>query len=723
MTEHSWSAKWLWQNEGQRAVNEHLLFRKDFDLGAAAAKATLFIAVESFAVVYLNGQRVHHTTSVSYPAQHYYEEADIGGALRQGRNSLAVLARYIGVPSGSSCPQDPGLLCELLVEQSDGSRLVIASDDSWRVLKLDGWPQIQRRSLWFNLDLVEIMDYRRLPPDFPMVEDLSAFETPLALRQPGVRFPRLERRAYAMAPLVDYRDFTVLESGHVTDRAAECPIPAVAVSSEEIVPADLGIRGAGDFTIPAMPVGQAAAVLFDLGKYVKGYPALAAEGCEGAVVDIAYHEKLVDGRFDVRDTRVYTADRYILSGRSEEIMGDEWKGLRYLQFTFRNVTRPLTVRNCRLVQAEYPVEKKVRFRSSDERLERIFEICLNAARMCMQDNIMDCPWREKRQWIGDAQRIALISHYAFTERQLVRAALRQHVQLQDPSGRMWVCLPLYEEYPMQSMEWLTAVLEYDHYTGDRTLLDEVADNVEMLHRWFLRQRDGRGLFFNPHAPIINWMDNPYSRIIKHQFHTPYLTMNLRYLQFLDDVAKCFRRLGRNAEARLAGAERQRLAAIIPAAFRDEATGLLRDCAESDVPLTFSEMGHALAVTAGVLGKQAAEAWDRFQAWQASAPEGQLITPSPFGKYATFEALGRLGRKEEIVREIITGWSPMVDAGSDTAWEGFDGRASWCHGWAGTPVVALMRYVFKIDPSRPVKRRVRNIADIKWMECEVTPAAG
>jgi hypothetical protein len=722
MTSHKWSAKWLWQNMSRRAANDHLLFRKDFRLDAVGP-ARLFIAVESFAVVYLNGRRVHHTTSISYPGQHYYEEVDLSGAVQPGRNRLAVLARYIGVPSGNSCPQDPGLLCELVIDQPGGEPLVVASDKSWRVLQLDAWPGALRRSDKFNLDLVEIMDYRKLPAGFPMIEDLAAFEESQALREPGVRRPGLEPRPFALAPLVDYHDFTVVQAGHVADRSAATPDPALAVASEQIVPADLGITGAGDFTVSPPPAGQAAVVLFDLGKYMKGYPALEAEGCPGAVIDIAYHENLVVGIFE--------ADRYILSGHRDMVMTDEWKGLRYLKLTFRNVTRPLAVRNCRLVQAEYPVTRKIRFSSSDPKLDRIVEISLNASRMCMQDNIMDCPWREKRQWIGDVQRIILVNHHAFTDRNLVRAVLRQHVHLQDTSGRMWVCLPLYEEYPMQSMEWLRAVVEYEHYTGDTTLLDEVADNVEMLHRWFLKQRDERGLFFNSQPPVLNWMDNTLNFLIPPGFRTPLLVINLRYLQFLDDMVICFKRLGKPREARQAKSERARLAALIPGAFHDEQTGLLRDCADPAIPVTFSEMGHALAVTTGLFGDQAAAVWDRFRAFQAANPRGakdplsisdvmprQVIRPGPFGKYCTFEALGRLGRKDEIVREIMAGWGPMVDAGSDTAWETFVPQGSWCHGWAGTPVVALMRYLFRLNPRKPGRRRLRNIAGIKWAECEV-----
>jgi len=77
-----------------------------------------------------------------------------------------------------------------------------------------------------------------------------------------------------------------------------------------------------------------------------------------------------------------------------------------------------------------------------------------------------------------------------------------------------------------------------------------------------------------------------------------------------------------------------------------------------------------------------------------------------------------GRRDEIVKEILALWGPMVDAGSDTAWEGFDGRGSICHGWAGVPVVALLRYIFRLDPRKAGRRRVKNVGGVDWMKCEL-----
>ncbi|NLF32941.1 MAG: hypothetical protein GX591_18900 [Planctomycetes bacterium] len=716
-----WRATWIWAGE-RRVVNDHLLFRTDIQLDAVPQTAELAVAAESFCRVFINGREVLRTSSLSYPGQHYYETADVAAALKPGTNRIAILAWWIGVPSGASCPKDPGLRAEIVA--GDG-RPLAATDATWRVKVLDAWQGQHRRSHWLNLDLIEIVDFRRLPADFPTVEDLSGFDAAEVRGSHAVRYVRIEKRPFPKPAGGTLTGLPVLRAGTAADRGAGCERPAEAVTAEAIEDGGWTVGDTRDFTVPPTAPGRAATMILDLGGYEKGLPAFEATGAAGTMIDVSWYEYLQGADPTTAVSKVYTTDRFILSGRTDAIVPEEWKCGRHLQLTFRNVTAPLRIANLRWEQLHYPLRAKAVFDSSDATLKRIWQICLNGAAACMHDNIMDCPWRERRQWIGDAQRIALINHYAFGDRALVRGVLRQFVQLQDPSGRIFVCLPIYEEYPTQTMEWLRAVREYQQYTGDATLAAELIDNIEWVHRWFLRCRDDRGLLFIDAPQVMNWMDNPYGSVLtpsgtirQNQFRTSFATMNLRYLLFLDDVAACLFEAGRDAAAHQAQRERCRVAELIAPNFLDRAAGLLRDCAVEDIAVTYSEMAHALAVLAEPAGLDVEAMWDRFEAHRRERPD-TVIPASPFGRYQTFEALGKLGRTEAIVREILAGWGPMVAAGSDTTWEAFSGRGSRCHGWAGTPVVALMRHVFGLDPTTGGKARAENLAAVEWMTCEVT----
>ena len=723
MSSRAWKACWLWPRD-RREPNLHILFRKDFTIATMPDEATLHIAVESSAQVILNGHELGRTAPNSYPHQHYYESFDCGPALVEGVNRLAVVVRYIGIPSSASIPKDPGLLVELVMGQG-GEQYSIGSDVTWRYLVIDAWRGRQRRSEWLNLDLVEIVDRRLFPVGFPYPEEvlceLNALE---ALPWPGVRFTGLEPRPFAKALPCGEAPLSVIRSGTVTDRSADIAIPALAISEEEITPLSFTWDGQSPFTIPAQPSGQAFAIQFALGNYLNGRPELILNGAAGAIVDVAWEEKLINGRFDVRQTKVYSADRHILANGVNRIVPEDWLTGRVLQLTFRNLTFPLRVESLRFNCEEYPLQQRLRFASSDQKLERIVAISLQAVRRCMHDNIMDCPWRERRQWIGDVQRIALINYYAFADRDLVRAVLRQHIGMQDPTGRIWCCVPISEEIPTQSMEWLRAVLEYGDITGDDSLLDELFPNIEMLHRWFLRHRDRRGLLYIPEPPILNWMDNPLcNRLISFQGQVPFLVQNLRYLSFLDDMATGFFLMGRPADAESVRVERSALEGRIREQFTDAATGFLRDCPdEPGVPRTFSVMGQALVVSTGLLPlAESAELWDRFQAFRFLNTD-DVIPTSPFGQYHVHQALARLGRLDAIVADILEKWGPMVDAGADTTWEAFEGDTSQCHGWAGIPVVSLVGMILGLNPRHDGKARCENIGGVAWIETELLKAS-
>lgn len=718
MSAHAWQASWIWPRD-RREPNLHLLFRKDFACAAMPRAARLRLAAESAAQVVLNGVPLGRTAANAYPGLRYHETFDLLPALAAGGNRLALVVRYIGIPSSASIPEDPGLLAEIELEHADGTIERLGSDATWLWLELPAWRGRLRRSEWLNLDLVEIVDRRLLPPGFPDIRDLAGFAAPEALRWPSCRFPGLVARPFARTVAAGDAPLTLLRAGTLADRSGAYELPALAMSHETVEPTPFAWDG-GPCTIPAQPPGRAFALVFALGGYWNGRMVLDLDGPAGASVDIAWHELLEDGRFDVRATRVWTADRHILAGGGERIEPEDWQCGRFVQLTFRNLTAPVAVRGLRFRREGYPLHSRLRFTASDPRLERIVAISLEAVRRCMHDNIMDCPWRERRQWIGDAQRIAAIARLAFAEHALPRAVLRQHAQLQDASGRMWVCVPIREEFPSQSMEWLRAVLE----SGDRGLLAEVAGNAVLLHRWFLRQRDGQGLLRIDAAPVQTWMDNPYGRLRPYAGRTSFLALNLRYLHFLDDMAEVFAAEGDSSSAASTMRERTTLAARIRSAFSDPSTGLLRDCADPAIPLTASEMAHALAITSGLVsGDEALALWRRWQDFARTRP-ADAIRASPFGAWHVHQALHRLGLHDELLEHILAHWGPMVDAGADTTWEHFPGEGagavcahgSQCHGWAGIPVLSLVSLLLGLDG--PGRARRDAVGGVGWFAAEV-----
>ena len=72
--------------------------------------------------------------------------------------------------------------------------------------------------------------------------------------------------------------------------------------------------------------------------------------------------------------------------------------MRYATLVFRNLTKPLAIRQVGLRQVHAAVEDVGAFECSDEMLNQIWRVGRETLRNCMFDAYVDCPWREQAQW-------------------------------------------------------------------------------------------------------------------------------------------------------------------------------------------------------------------------------------------------------------------------------------------------------------------------------------
>ena len=688
-------AKWIWPVD-QATPNTHVLFRQDIDVMRDTI-IDIYLAAETYAQVYWDDQLIHRYNCVSYPDQHYYEHIEIE-AVKSGQHKLAIVVQYVGVGSGSTSVKDPGLLCEVSSRFED---TFIATNGEWPALVLRAWKGQKRRAPFLNLDFIEYLDYRDLPPAFPSTP-LQHCVTPLYVgAYPGCRMPVVEERSFPFLETNEYRDVHLIYAGLVTDSGNEDP--AMAITEEGKPTTLLQVEDIQNYEVAAPAIDQAVCFFFELGNYITGYPELHIIAEAGAVVDIAYHEFADNYQFDFKRSKLSAADRFTLREGLNVIKPEEWKALRYAQMTIRNLTQPCIIKDFLIEQSSYPLQEQLTIQCEHKILQKIVDISLNATRLCMHGIMVDCPWREKRQWIGDVQRIALVNHYSFRDTALVRAVLLQHSKLQTNDGQMWPCQPLQEELPSQSMEWLRAVLEYDHESADQSLVQELYPCIKRLQSWFKTCENDAG-FFHPQDPrSLQWMENVFGSIRKFGAEAPFAFLNLRYAQCLEDFATVHERFGDTAAAESTRAAASALKQNIVATYYDAERGIIIEQRAAEAPIIVAECTQALAICLDLPGLDNEVLWSAYL--RIRETDIMHIASSPFGKYHTHEALGKLGRREELMQDIIDNWAPMVQAGSKTTWEVFsDGdhqslsAHSQCHAWAAIPVIALIRHVLGVDIS-------------------------
>ena len=113
------AARWLWRNEFPTAPGSECLFRRAFDLPAAAKSAKLALRADDFGTVYLNGREIRVN--------------QFAANLRNGRNVLAVKVKNGANVAGLLFAAD--IVCE------NGEKVRVVSDAATKVAAIaaDGW--------------------------------------------------------------------------------------------------------------------------------------------------------------------------------------------------------------------------------------------------------------------------------------------------------------------------------------------------------------------------------------------------------------------------------------------------------------------------------------------------------------------------------------------------------------------------------------------------------
>ncbi len=140
----------------------------------------------------------------------------------------------------------------------------------------------------------------------------------------------------------------------------------------------------------------------DAGREVIGCAMIKAKGSAGSKVRILHGEELAeDGsvRYQMRCNCVYE-EFWTLGEGACTLEPYDYKGFRYVQV---EADADVEILEMKLCVRHYPMtDSACTLRTDSEIVNGIFEICKNGVRMGTQEAYLDCPTREKGQYLGDA---------------------------------------------------------------------------------------------------------------------------------------------------------------------------------------------------------------------------------------------------------------------------------------------------------------------------------
>ena len=346
------------------------MLRKKVTLKKAVKDAYLYVSAHGYYEIALNGKKIGDQVLApewtDYNKRIQYQVYDISESLSQGENVLSAILGdgwYLGMlgptkwhadyPRRGVYGNDRRLLAQLVINYKDGTKEVVATDESWKI-------NTQGFIILADNFLGQKIDARNIPSGWRNVgfndENWENVYVDPAIRKNLVAQKNEPIRVYKYLP----------------------PINITPFKNQYIV---------------------------DFGQNITGWTKLKIMGEKGTQIKIRHGEMLDD------DGSLYTAnlaaavqeDVYILSGENDEFEPSfTYHGFRYIELSgLKQPLKPEMIQACAISSDP---EVTGSFECSNPKLNKLWNNILWTQRNNMTSVPTDCPQRDERMgWMGDAQ--------------------------------------------------------------------------------------------------------------------------------------------------------------------------------------------------------------------------------------------------------------------------------------------------------------------------------
>lgn len=650
--------------------NNHTLFRKSLVIEPGIKEVILDISADDYYKLYINGKYVTQGPANSYPFCYNYNRIDITKDVQIGENILAVHVYYQGLVNRAYNSGDyrQGMIAEVWVD----GRLV--TDECWKYAEAAEYGA--SRTIAYDTQFDEIIDNRvKLSGWKEQGYDDSAWETAAVVRDDHVlvlqQTPNLQ---------MEYRYPVHIEK-------------------------------------------QQSGYLLDFGEELTGTFYMKTWGHAGDEVTILFGEEL-ESEHRVRNAmrcNCLYEDKLILEEGENELEQFEYKCFRYVQLI---TEQEVKMEAFRVDYRHYPFDEDYcKFRSEDELVNQIWNLCKNAVRNCSQEAFLDCPHREKGQYLGDLTVTAHALYYLTGDTALFKKALTDFANSTRICEGMMAVAPgnFMQEiadfsllYPYQLLLYYRLACEahgaggenvrkesegaeyrekkmllYEEASEEKVFLKKMLPVAEGIARYFEQFQNESGMLENVKTKwnLVDWPENLRDN---YDFDLPqpvvgdgcHNVINALYvgMRICIEEIKEILEISYDSEAEV-------LKAAFVRSFYKPDTGLFAD----------STVSSHSSLHANV-----------FACFYGLEPEGNKIAElirekglccGVFTAYFVLYGLIRMGKKEQayelIVNQSEHSWYNMLKEGATTAYEAWGKDQKWntslCHAWAAAPIPVLMEY--------------------------------
>jgi len=681
-------------------------FRKEIMLDNVPDKLVINVSADNRYHLFINGQRVCYGPAKGDLQTYKYDVIDVAPYLTRGKNVLAVLVYNAGKDRPISLLSAQ---TAFFLKSEDDNHSEINSDGSWLTYKNPAYSPVSYYEMlfkdrWFYGYYAcgpgDNVDGSQYPWGWEKIDfDASKWSKAEVLEFDGAA-------PWNLVP----RNIAFMDNHRVYPEA-------IRLTEGTTQPKGF-LEGKSTWTIPA---NSEAKILFDYGVLTMGYPELKVKEGKGSSIQVKYAEALYEEvnvkahRDSVNNKTMFGVWDVFTTDGGERTFRPLWKRcFRYVQLAIKTGDSPLEVISHQNEYSGYPYSEMAIFKSDDEELNDIFDICVRTLQMCSGETYYDTPFYEQLNYGGDNRPIGTNSIYNTTDDRLFREVMRLYPQSENMETGL-----LHSAYPSSrtfwdmgswSLAWVQSLYDYYYFRGDKEYVGQFTDNIDRILGFYERHLDESmgilGAVRNKNFMDWSITKGSIPRADENQEIHHSVLLTLYFVHTLDCTANLYREIGETDKAE----KWATMAAGIKKAVKnncwDEEKQLFRDYPDKSL---YSQHSNILAILCDVID----------EAEQKKLME-RILTYDKFDEYASsyfsfylFKAMGKTGMEDQFP-EHLGFWHKFLDRGHTTAGEtGFPSHdRSDCHAWAAHPSYYLLSLTCGIQP-----------ADIGFHKVKITPHPG
>ena len=641
-------SKWIWADE-KFSIDDKVCFFIDFCVDKIPLEAKLNIGAETKYTLFVNGKLAVFDGGLfreSLPGCGYYDEVDLTKHIVPGNNRIAVFVWYYGNGGrNNTFCEKPGLIfeCEELGLYS-GERV------------------LAKRSKGFYATKTENPSYL-----------YGGHNTAYDARIEEFSFCPESNGASLAKVIGNYGDSP-------WNRLYKRSVPLLY----------FGEKTKCEFT------RKGEKVIVKLPYAMHFSPFFKVEANDGEKIDVRSDRYAVNG--GPGDPHFYYGHRveYICSKGKQEFETYDWFFGEEIIFS---VPENVNILSLGYRESGYPTKVCGSFVCDDPTLNRLFDKCVRTLLVCMRENFMDCPDRERGQWIGDVsvqapQVLYLLDKNAL---KLLKKAIFDFIDLRK-GDRLVGNVPgdNFIELPAQSLNAISElgmIASYYDATGDVSVIEKYFyPAIKYLKLW---EVDGDGVvterkgdwcwydhLFNVDGEILNlcW----YYSALKFALRSAEILKDNSFNKFLTERKQA---IERNFETRY-----WKGAYYASGEFVDD-------------------RANAMAVLVGLYNQEHKN--------EIRFVLNEVFNSTTYMEGYVLSALCELNFKSDAIRRMKTRYGQLIENENTTLWEDFNWLGTKNHAWSGSPATVLFRYFGGVNGK--LERVETDIAPLKEIKCSYSDA--